>query len=197
MTSPFNLSPPGNASLRRLYRGQHKSGPGTLFLDFDDVICTSQPYGGYDLFDMTEERPPDLFDRLWHAPATQTLLTIVEEHAPRIVLTTSWLMMMDRRESFEALFTRTRLEPVARALHEHWEAPALRGMTRLGAIERWLQAHYEGESLVVLDDEVSGTGLKGSKLDRAGYVVLCEKNVGLHAGHLPQVRKALTGAGNA
>lgn len=194
MSKPDKPSHRGGPALARLYRGQRGPGPGTLFLDFDDVICLGEPYGGYDLHQAVDVRPPDLFERLWHPPAATTLRAIVEEHAPRVVITTSWLLMMDQRESFEALFTKTGLEPVARALHQQWEAPALRGMTRFDAIERWLLAHYEGEPLVVLDDERSGTGLKGSKLDRAGCVVLCEENVGLHAGHLPLVRKALAGS---
>jgi len=183
----------GKAALDRLYRGFHGTGAGLLFLDFDDVICTSKPYGGYDLFQAADEQPADLFERLWHPPAVQALLTILEEHAPRVVITTSWLRLMERA-GFEALFRKTGLEPVANALHQQWEAPALRGVTRHGAIELWLHSYYRGEPLIILDDELSGTGLKGSKLDRIGSVLLCEQGVGLHAGHLPLVRKALTGA---
>lgn len=45
----------------------------------------------------------------------------------------------------------------------------------------------------MLDDELSGTGLRDSKLDRAGCVVLCERDIGLHQGHLQSVRRALRG----
>mgnify|MGYP001554804136 FL=1 len=159
-----------------------------LFLDFDDVICVNRPYGGFDVF--SKEQPVDLFERLWHPPATQTLLAILAEHGPRVVITTSWLRLMER-EGFEALFRKTGLGAVAEALHEVWEAPQERGATRLMAIEKWLNARYAGQPLVVLDDVLSGTGLRGSKLDKAGHVVLCDEEVGLHAGHLPAVRKAL------
>jgi hypothetical protein len=181
----------GKAALDRLYRGHRATGPGLLFLDFDDVICMNSPYGGYDLFD-SSERPADLYERLWHPPAVNALLSVLAEHQPRIVITTSWLRLMERA-GFETLFRRTGLSAVADALHDAWEAPAMRDMTRHGAIEGWLHAHYAGEPLAILDDDLSGTGLKGSKLDKLGCVVWCEREVGLHAGHLPQVRRALTG----
>ena len=95
-----------------------------------------------------------------------------------------------QRDSFETLFRLTGLAEVADALHEKWEAPPTRGMTRLQAIEKWLAAHYRGEPLFVLDDELSGTGLRGSRLDKAGCVLLCQKGVGLHAGHLPAAARA-------
>ena len=88
------------------------------------------------------------------------------------------------------MFQQTGLGAVADALHANWEAPQDRFATRLQAIEKWLKANYRGESLVVLDDKHSGTGLRGSRLDSAGCVVLCEGGVGLHAGHLPVIRKA-------
>lgn len=160
-------------------------------LDFDDVICLGKPYGGTEICFPEAQRPPDLFERLWHAPAARVLLDVLEEHEPRVVVTTSWLRFLDR-PAIEALFHATGLRAVADSLHDAWEAPALRGHTRHDAIERWMLEHYQGEPVVVLDDEWSGTGLKGSKLHRAGCVVLCEPEVGLHAGHLQLVRKALT-----
>jgi hypothetical protein len=159
-----------------------------LFLDFDDVICINSPYGGYDV--LAPNPPEDLYARLWHPPAVQTLLAIIYEHRPAIVITTSWLRLMSR-EGFEALFRRTGLQAVADSLHVAWEAPPERG-SRLNAIERWLTANHAGEPLVVLDDTQSGTGLSGSSLDQAGCVVLCEETVGLHAGHLPAVQVALS-----
>jgi hypothetical protein len=162
-----------------------------LFLDFDDVICINSTYGGYDVF--APDPPADLCEKLWHPPAIQTLLAIIDEHRPAVVITTSWLRLMDRA-GFEELFRRTGLHAVADSLHPAWEAPPGTG-TRLDAIERWLAAHHAGEPLVVLDDKWSGTGLPGSWLDRAGCVVLCTVCIGLHAGHLPAVRAALSGAG--
>jgi hypothetical protein len=184
----------GLAALRRFYQTGVGFGVPTVFLDFDDVLCLNRPFGAYDVFQVTDSRPADLFERLWHPPAVQVLLDLVEEHQPRVVITSSWLMLSDQQDAFATLFRLTGLAGVAERLHEKWEAPADRGMTRLGAIERWLAAHYRGEPIVVLDDVISGTGLRGSRLDRAGCVVLCEQDVGLHRGHLPLVRRVLTGA---
>lgn len=181
----------GKAALDRLYRGLVKAGPGLLFLDFDEIICLSKPYGGYELFDPCG-RPADLFERLWHPPAKATLLNIVDELSPRVIITTSWLRMMER-DGFEDLFLRTDMSSVAKALHEHWDAPTDLGKTRHAAIKRWLFAHHTGEPVVILDDPISGTGLHGSKLDKVGRVVFCEPGIGLHPGHLPKVRRALAG----
>ena len=161
-----------------------------VFLDLDDVICINSPYGGYDVF--APDRPVDLWERLFHKPAVHTLLQIIDEFNPHFVLTTSWLRLMDR-EGFEELFHRTGLEKVARSLHPvAWDAPQVRGETRLEAIEAWLATHGRREPFVVLDDELSGTGLRGSLLDEAGSIVLCEVNVGLTSAHLQRVRRALS-----
>lgn len=179
----------GSAALDQLYRGvRQPGGRPLLFLDFDDVLCLSRPFSGYDVF--APDKPSDLWQRLWHPPAMQTLLTVIEETEPKVIITTNWLRLMDK-EGFLNLFLATGLGAVADALHANWEAPQARLATRLQAIEKWLNANYGGESLVVLDDKLSGTGLHGSRLDRAGCVVLCEAGVGLHAGHLPAIRKAL------
>jgi len=193
LTNDQRIPKRGKAALDALYRGVTLTGRPLLFLDFDDVLCLQKPYGGHDLF-RENQRPADLWERLWHPPAAQTLLSIVEEHRPQIVITTSWLRLMER-SGFIALFQRTGLDVIADLLHDAWDAPQDRGCTRYQAIEKWLCARYEGQPLVVLDDELSGTGLLGSKLDKAGCVVLCRAGVGLHAGHLPAARSALVGGG--
>jgi len=99
------------------------------------------------------------------------------------------------RDGFIALFQRTGLGVIADLLHDAWDAQQDRGCTRAQAIEKWLCARYEGQPLVILDDELSGTGLIKSSLDKAGCVVLCKAGVGLHSGHLPAVRSALVGGG--
>ena len=185
-------SEPGRAALERLYRGVAPTGRPLLFLDFDDVLCLNQPYSGHHLSLNAAERPGDLFQKLWHLPAVQALLQVVDEYAPQVVLTTSWLRLLER-EGFVELFQRTGLSVLADALHEAWDAPQDFGRSRHQAIERWLFAHYESQPLLILDDELSGTGLFGSRLHKAGCVVLCKVDVGLHAGHLPAVRAALGG----
>lgn len=170
--------------------GSDDFGPGILFLDFDDVFCLNKPYGGYDVFQNFDARPADLYERLWHQPAVDILLAILQEHKPRVVLTTSWLRMMER-DGFEDLFRRTGLSEVCRLLHDAWCAPAKPGERRLDAIESWLRLHKQESPFVVLDDELSGTGLEGSWLDEAGCLVLCVPGIGLQPFHLEHVRRAL------
>lgn len=162
--------------------------PPLVFLDMDDVLCTNDPYGGYDV--ATPHPPADLWDRLFNPTAVSVLRSVIAEFNPRIVLTTSWLQIMDRA-AFEQIFARTGLHEVRAALHEHCEALSDRGMTRLGAIERWLRQHHKGEPFVILDDTGSGTGLKGSAFSKKGRVVLCALDVGLQSGHMAQIRTAL------
>jgi hypothetical protein len=74
-----------------------------LFLDFDDVICLNKPYGGYDV--AAPDKPADLYERLWHAPALSLLRDVIQEHQPQVVLTTSWLRFLlldDARALFAA-----------------------------------------------------------------------------------------------
>ena len=104
-----------------------------LFLDLDDVVYLSRSYGGYDAFQSTGPRPDDLLKKLWHQPARDALLELLEEHLPKVVITSSWLRFSDRRDSFAALFRVSGLSLVAEQMHEAWEAPNLRGETRLGA----------------------------------------------------------------
>lgn len=170
--------------------GSSDFGPGVLFLDFDDVFCLNKPYGGYDVFQSFDARPADLYERLWHQPAVDVLRSILQEHKPRVVLTTSWLRMMER-DGFEDLFRRTGLTEVCRLLHGAWCAPAKPGERRLEAIESWLNLNKPEGPFVVLDDEHSGTGLEGSWLDEAGCLVLCVPGIGLQPFHLEHVRRAL------
>lgn len=160
-----------------------------LFLDIDDVLCLNDPYGGRHL--SIAPPPADLWARLFASSAVEVLNVVLEEHSPAVVLTTSWLQLLDRT-GFETVFTRTGLPALGSALHERWEAPQNRGATRLQAVEAWLAKHHQEEAFVVLDDDESGTGLRGSRLDRQRRVVLCEVATGLQRHHLEPVRRALT-----
>lgn len=180
----------GRPALNQFFRGVRLPGRPLIFLDFDDVLCLNAPYGGNHLRLLAEEQPPDLWERFWHPPSVQTLLIIMEEFEPHVVITTSWLRFMEH-DGFVSLFRRTGLSVVADSLHDSWEAPQNFGETRRDAIEAWLADHYEGQGLVILDDVSSGTGLRGSKLDRFGCLILCETAKGLQEEHLPAIRKAL------
>ena len=164
--------------------------PCLLFLDFDDVVCLNNPYGGRHLHLPADRRPVDLWERLWHGPSVDALTAILAEHRPRVVITSSWLRFIDR-DACEALLHVSGLAVVAQALHAAWEAPQNYGQTRCQAIEKWLASHHRNEPFVVLDDALSGTGLAGSSLDAAGRVILCEVNEGLGPKHVELVRRAL------
>ena len=164
-----------------------------IFLDFDDVIVLNRPgqFGGYDV--IAPNPPPELWSSLFHIPATQVLVEALTEHGACVVITTSWLRFM-MREGFGRLFTMAGLEVLNESLHDAWEAPQSRGETRAQAIDRWLAAHHRGEPYVVVDDELSGTGLVRSMHAKRGRLVLCKVAEGLHRGHRALIRAALTKA---
>ncbi|MFP8833906.1 HAD domain-containing protein [Hydrogenophaga sp. XSHU_21] len=161
-----------------------------ILLDFDDVVVLNQPggFGGYDV--LAPNPPPELWSRLFHAPATQVLVEAVCEHQAQLVLTTSWLRFLPR-DGFEQLLAKTGLAVLSASLHDAWEAPQNRGETRAEAIDRWLAAHHRGEPYVILDDELSGTGLHRSVHDKRGRLVLCKENVGLQREHVAAIRASL------
>ena len=162
-----------------------------IFLDFDDVVVLNRPgqFGGYEV--IAPNPQPEMWRQLFNVPSTQTLVQAIAEHDARVVITTSWLRFM-LRESFEQLFSKACLKVLAQSLHAAWEAPQNRGETRAMAIDSWLAKHHCGEPYVILDDEMSGTGLRGSVHDGRRRVVLCEKDIGLHPGHLMAIRAALS-----
>ncbi len=162
-----------------------------VFLDFDEVIKLNPEgsLGGYDV--LAPNPPPEIWDELFHQPAIETLTVVLDRWSPHLVITTSWLRFM-LRDALEYVFAKTGLERLSRELHEAWEAPQNARETRLGAIDRWLVAHHQGEPYVILDDDLSGTGLRGSRHARAGRVIFCDEMTGLSLSHLPAIEKALT-----
>lgn len=167
--------------------------PPTVLLDLDGVLCENDIYGGrhvYESFRYPAHRPSDLYSRLFSAQAVVVLNELLDEFAARVVLTTSWLSLLDRPQ-FVHVFKQCGLPHVAEGLHLHWAAPTNLGESRLDAILRWLRAHHEGEPFVILDDADSGEGLAGSKLEEAGRVVLCGATGCLQPSHLELARRAL------
>lgn len=163
----------------------------TLFLDFDDVLALNEigGYGGYDI--ISPNPPEDLMGRLFSSNAVALLNNVVLAFNPRVVLTTSWLRFLGR-DAFVRTFDGTGLTAVAHRLHEVWDAQQNVGQTRANAIDTWLKANHLGEPYVILDDNLSGTGLRDSRHFRAGRVALCEVSKGLCDEHLPLIREALS-----
>jgi hypothetical protein len=178
------------SSAELLYRAITVSPPNPplVFLDLDDVLCLNAPYGGHHVFN--KPYPADLWEKLFSEEATGTLLKIVHEHRPRVVLTTSWIRRL-HKAGFVGLFNMTGLGLIADSLHEKWDAPQNLHQSRLQAIESWLQLFHQGEKFVILDDHLSGSGLAGSKFDKAGRLVLCQVGVGLLECHKDIISSAL------
>lgn len=159
-----------------------------LFLDIDDVLCLSHPYGGYDV--LAPNPPHDLYERLFSAQAVAALHSVMEAHDPAVVISSSWSRLMDR-DRIAGVFEKTGLAQVGQGLHPMWQVPPVALATRYETIATWLTRHHCGEAFVVLDDPLSGSGLAGSDWDRQGRVVLCEPSVGLATRHVEKILRAI------
>ena len=84
-----------------------------IFLDIDDVLCPNQPYGVSHLSDVLynpERASPELYDKLFSKKAIGVLNQLVAEFNPCVVLTTSWLLLL-QRQHFVDLFNRSGESP--------------------------------------------------------------------------------------
>lgn len=166
---------------------------GLLLLDIDDVLCLSNPRGGYrarSALLRPKDETRDFWKQLFDVEAVRALQELMMECQPQVVLTTSWLAFMER-EHFVEVFKLTGLDAVAEALHRYWNAPADLGVSRHAAISRWLEAHHRGEPLLILDDTLSGESLIESEWDAAGHQILCDAGRGFNRELLPTAIRAL------
>jgi len=173
-----------------------------IFLDFDDVICLNQPFGGYDALSAFAEAArskalvspkEELWSKLFDAQATGHLKQIDEEFSPRYVLSTSWRWFFDKDALVQTLQLGG-LSFIAEHLHADWSTPQLsRQAHRAVEIKGWLAEHREcANAWVVLDDELSGTGFSSWSRDQRKFVTLCQAGVGLQTLELEQLREALS-----
>lgn len=171
-----------------------------LFLDFDDVICLNQPYGGYDVLNAFSQASRDgtpinaedvLWPRLFNKRATQYLQQVNEEFGPNYVLSTSWRWFFERDQLAKTLEL-SGLSFVAQNLHQDWTTPQIsRGAQRAVEVRRWLSNHPESANAwVALDDELSGTGFSTWPWDKQNFVVLCQEGVGLQDPEYQRLREA-------
>ena len=160
-----------------------------LFLDLDDVLVLNSPYGGYDvaLALATSERdggqvpPSELWKKLVAPEAGRLLRQIHDEFHPLYVMSTSWWWLMNDQALKEALIC-SGLDFVVTSLHADMSTPKRRRPDlRWNEIKNWLQFHPAyADRWVVLDDELSGTGLQVDEADESWpYIVLCKGGVGL------------------
>ncbi|WP_312524940.1 HAD domain-containing protein [Comamonas sp.] len=170
-----------------------------LFLDFDDVICLNQPYGGYDALKALSEasqvgspiKKEVLWSRLFNKRATHHLQQVNEEFSPNYVLSTSWRWFFERDLLVQTLELGG-LSFIAQNLHKDCTTPRIsRDAQRAVEIRRWLSNHPESAGTwVVLDDELSGTGFSTWPWDKLDFVVLCQEGVGLGELEYQRLREA-------
>jgi hypothetical protein len=175
-----------------------------LFLDLDDVLCLNTGCGGYDVLlalnqvvqghsaSLDDAEFQDLWARVFDRQAKARLLALHQEFLPVYVLSTSWRRFMDR-EAIAAVLQRCALGFVAEHLHANWATPFGLGVPpRAREISHWLGRNPGFEDRwVVLDDEVSGTGLADWPVpEQRPFIVLCRENLGLTDLELEGLRAA-------
>lgn len=174
-----------------------------LFLDFDDVICLNRTCGGYDAIHAVARAAKEpglswddfqeLWEQLFDADAGRYLKSLHDEFSPRYVLTTSWWWLLEKDALVEIL-QRCGLGFVADNLHEEWATPKqMHPNKRVREINFWRRKHPElDEAWVILDDELSGTGLSRLQMKPyRSYIVLCKEGVGLTEVEFNRLRSAL------
>ena len=137
-------------------------GKNVVFLDFDDVICLSEPFGAYDAIIAmsaidsgaeTIEDHAELWAKLFESEAVGHLKAIHKEFEPVYVLSTSWIKFLTL-ESLRCILGQSGLSFVADSLHEDWSSTLSQsGGVRANEIRSWLDrtSGYE-DRWVILDD---------------------------------------------
>ena len=176
------------------------AGTPVLFLDLDDVLCMSDPFGGWDAFEAVQAKRVDanlVFEHLFHRPAVEVLRAVHQRVGGiRYVVTSTWRNLFNRSQMAEVL-RRSGLEFVADSLERkgRWATVHWPERTRLNEIAEWLRRHGKGEPFAVVDDTYSGQSLvRANNSQRgpfSGRVVLCDENVGLLPEHVEVLVAAL------
>ncbi len=185
--------------------GSSPAGP-LMFLDIDDVLCMSSPYGGFAALAAVNGRhvnPEAVYRELFAAGAVAALRRVHDAMDARIryVISSTWRESFSR-EQLELVFRKSGLGFVADNLvaGRAWRTPVkLRRSQRVDELAQWLSQHHQGEPFVIVDDTHSGPSLQRVLKVRAGAephpfagrVVLCEENVGLTDAHVPTLVAAL------
>ena len=171
-----------------------------IFLDLDDVLCTSDVHHSGQLLKIFEQKIPDcpeLWENLVDAGAAANLRLLNDEFAPWFVISSSWATYLDRDELCNAL-TRLQLQFVVESLHTEWATPRALSSSRRDEIEWWLNAHREPEQpFLVIDDTRSGYTLIRSPLAYDGHVVLCKSGFGFTRKRFKEARQRLRRQGVA
>ena len=177
----------------------------TVFLDIDDVVCLSDPYGGYDAIEAVNSRRPDadaVYTRLFAADAVAALRQVHDSMGGRLryVISSTWREFLGL-EQLQEVFRRSGLAFVSSNLHgaDRWSTPISgRSGRRADDIAAWLDRHHAGEPFAIVDDGFSGVSLAPALTVSShpffGRVVLCEEGVGLTPAHVQPIVAALRGS---
>jgi hypothetical protein len=173
-----------------------------LFLDFDDVICLNQPYGGYDALEslgkvQKGEATVKDFQYIWDAifdkPAVANLRRIHDEFNPAYVISSSWSKFMNKDAICAVLF-HGGLEFVCTSLHDDWETVKAASDLRSREIGLWVERHPEfKDAWVALDDKYSGTGFARYDTGESNneFAVLCDVDIGFNGYEYGLLRNAI------
>lgn len=109
-----------------------------VFLDFDDVLATSERYNSFQLkltFEHAAQNEfQELWDNLFDAGSCENLRAVHSEFCPVYVITSSWTSFLNRKQIVEAL-TPCKLSFVVENLHASWCAVSSEEQCRLEAID--------------------------------------------------------------
>ena len=195
------------------------TGHPVLFIDLDEVICISRPYGCFAAAAAVNDRhvnPQEVYRLPFQASSVQALKQVHDEMDAtlRYVVSSTWREVFPRAQ-LEIVFRRAGLGFIADRLHEadRWCTPPKFGRSRrVNEIAEWLDRHHAGQAFAILDDTGSGASLapaltssplapsnvpaarhSGNEAPHpfAGRVTLCEENVGLTGDHVPFILAAL------
>lgn len=173
-----------------------------VFLDIDDVLCMSSPFGGYDVIEVVAGRhvnPDAVYRSVFLAGAGEALKQVHDRFNGELhyVISSTWRAAFDRDQLSE-VFRRGGLGFVADRLHDdqRWCTPVKLGRgKRIDEIAQWLDQHHHGEPFVIIDDTFSGPSLRPALSCPThpffGRVVLCEESVGLTPEHVGAAVAAL------
>lgn len=181
---------------------QDLSGFSHLFLDIDDVLCMSNPIGGYDVlraYAGTGDGLGVVLPKLFHAPATRVLKSVHDAMDGKVayVLSSTWRLLFTREQMVEIL-EGAGAEFVAANMRKGaaWCTPHLPDLDRTHEVGRWLSALDRGQPFAVIDDTYSGSSFaqalaSGNGDSWQGRVTLCDEEVGLLPTHFSAILGAL------
>lgn len=173
-----------------------------IFIDFDDVLCLNDPYGGYDALEslgkvQKGEATVKGFQHIWNVlfdkRATANLRRIHDELTPVYVISSSWTKFMNR-DAVCAVLWHGGLDFVCKSLHDDWETVKAASDLRSREIGLWVERHPEfKDAWVALDDKYSGTGFARYDTGDSNneFAILCDVDVGFMDYEYGMLREAM------